>query len=958
MRRITLHSCLLSLGLSLAFLSPLDAQRVDRKTQYDRAKKGLTPQKFLEREQLIMQLAQNAPRPSGTTGRTPGSNPPNNNGGGANTETNANGENNTGGANTNGANTNGASNNGEGAGTQGANQGNNAGQNNGNNGNVPISNIETDDQGQPILGDNQEAINPEPGKELPKVSIYDGQILVRDFLKFLSDFTGLTVIADTTNQTFLDQPVTIIAPIHDADEELVKALLKANNINLFRERLKNGREIFRVESAQPASTRPSEPKPIVILKPDQLDTAILKPDEFATMVFTLRHIAPRDAIQGLQSLISGSSGSRVGSSRGGAAGGVSISKSFSMVEIENSQMLIITAKYGLLSYLRNLLDLIDVPIDEPERIIEIKQIEWADAGEIESIVSQFIQGRGGAGSRFGRLGQRQVSSTSRSSSSSGSPTLANQRTTDFSTKIISDLRTNQLIIETYNEQDLEDIEMLISELDVRFDLRRVRTNIYQVRYLKAVEVAQDLQLLIQGQSSGTLGGAGRSSRAGLNRRTSSIPRVSSGSRSSSGQTQGNPQNAEVASLIVPHEPTNSLLIQSEPEDYEEILHILKQIDTKRRQVFLEAALVQVQASSDLNYAIELIAGNPDDRATRGLFAQNFGLTGIDSNFNRVLPFPADPGTLPAGGLAAIMSRGDLPFIIRFFKSHSDSQILATPFIVADDNEENRIDILETRFVQNTTTQNNQTTLSSQQGEPAGITLSIVPTISGSNRAVFLEMDLSVSEFAEATAPGTLPPKSENTVTSAVTIPDGRMFVVGGLTRENKSKVVSKVPLLGDVPLLGKLFRSEQTVNSHNNLYVFLQAHILTHEDFDDSSELTEQARLQMEKLGEGLDPLKFRKPKVQRTRRGPSLEDLDRERYLQLNNNVDNTNSRINPYTNPNTNTGTSPNVPSSTGNNETGTTGWLDDGKDEENKGFKPVEKDPAQPPPRKKKSTGWLDG
>lgn len=938
MRLSTPGAWILGLGLLLHAAEPAPAQDGDRKARYEQARRGLSEQAFREREQMIIQLAQNAPRQG--TNRNPGGRPDPGDGAGVGGDQ--------------GAPVGGGATNPAGGGAAG--DGQDAGE-------VPASQVATDEDGNPIAGQNQELIDPDPtspnlGKR--RVSIYDGEIVVRDFLKFLSDFTGLTVIADTTNQAFLDQTVTVVAPIHDADEELVKALLKANNINLFRERLSNEREIFRVESAQPQSSRQDEPKEIVILTEQDIETAELKPDEFATMVFTLKHIAPQDAIEGLQSLISGRSGSRV-ATRGGAGGGVSLSKNFSMVEIENSQMLIITAKYGLLNYLRTLLGLIDVPIDEPERIIEIKQIEWADAGDIESIISQFIQGRSGAGSRFGRLGQRQVTSTARSGASqSGSPTLATARETDFSTKIISDLRTNQLIIETYNEQDLQDIEMLISELDVRFDLRRVRTNIYQVRYLKAVEVAQDLQLLIQGQASGGLGGARRSTRPGLTRSTSTIPRVSGGgARNTAGQTQGNPQNAEVASLIVPHEPTNSLLIQSEPEDYEEILHILKQIDTKRRQVFLEAALVQVQASSDLNYAIELIAGNPDDRATRGLFAQNFGLTGIDENFNRVLPFPADPGTLPAGGLAAIMSRGDLPFIIRFFKSHSDSQILATPFIVADDNEQNRIDILETRYVQNTTTQNNQAVLSSQQGEPAGITLSIEPTISGSNKAVFLTMDLSVSEFQEATAPGTLPPKNENTVTSAVTIPDGRMFVVGGLTRENKSKVVSKVPLLGDIPLLGKLFRSEQTVNSHNNLYVFLQAHILTHEDFEDGEDLTRQADEQMRKLGEDLEPLKFNQPDVERSGYTPQerMNALDRDRYFQLNGDASSENGRVNPYTDP-----TRTSVPPSEGpaRNPGGRpTGWIEPA-DEPGRGFQNPPRE-APPPPRRPtrgKSTGWLDG
>jgi general secretion pathway protein D len=331
---------------------------------------------------------------------------------------------------------------------------------------------------------------------------------------------------------------------------------------------------------------------------------------------------------------------------------------------------------------------------------------------------------------------------------------------------------------------------------------------------------------------------------------------------------------------VPHEPTNSLLIQAEPEEYDEILNILSKIDTKRRQVFIEAALVQVSSASNLNYTIELLAGNPDDKATRALVASSFNLTGIDfQNFQRTIPDIQDPAAVPPGGLLAIMNRGKLPAIVRFFKSNRDSQVLATPFVLADDNKENVIEIKETRFVQTTNTVNTATT-TSQQGEDAGIRLSIFPTIS-SQQAVLLQMELEVSEFAEAlAAASTLPPKSSNTITSEVTIPDGEVFVVGGLTRLSKSKSVSKVPILGDIPILGKLFRSESTAQSQNNLYMFLQAHILTDEEFRDGVDLTNQAMEKVHAMDPSMQAVQFKAPNVEK--RAPN-RDEDAERFRNVN---------------------------------------------------------------------------
>ena len=88
------------------------------------------------------------------------------------------------------------------------------------------------------------------------------------------------------------------------------------------------------------------------------------------------------------------------------------------------------------------------------------------------------------------------------------------------------------------------------------------------------------------------------------------------------------------------------------------------------------------------------------------------------------------------------------------------------------------------------------------------------------------------------------------------MPDGEIFVVGGLTRENKAKTVEKVPILGDIPLLGKLFRKESSENVHRNLYVFLRAHVLTDEKFGDGKNIAEQARKLMKEFDADI-PLKF-----------------------------------------------------------------------------------------------------
>ena len=695
------------------------------------------------------------------------------------------------------------------------------------------------------------------------VDIQEGPIPVEDFLRFLADYTGLTVILSggpagaTARQ---GQTITITAPIYRGDFEIVKAVLDANGFQVHRRKLAKpegndaeAKEILIVKSTASSQAQGGvKENPVIKVGQSgatrmgkQLDKGDLGlyPDELATMVFQLDHVAPADAILSLNTLATGTQAK--GSSRGSG---------MNVAEVKGTQTIIVTAKFGLLDYIVKLLKIIDVEQKNPERIVHIIEAKEADAQELVSIIESFLQqSRGSRSSGAAKAPVR----TSSSSSSRSVSSINRGGTNDFETSLIADPRTQKIIITTYTMEDLEDINMLVRELDTRFDLRRLKTQIYRMRYLKAIDVAPVISDIIGstgGTRSGTRGlGTSARSRTRTQGRATTQSRGALGGttgRTSSGLTGQGGGAGLLPTLIVPHEETNSLIVQAEPGEYAEILNILEQIDVKRRQVFLEAALVQVAQSSSLNYTIELLAGDPDDRSARMLFESSFGLSGINSeDFNRVF----DLTNPPTGGVAALMDRGKFPMLVQFLKANSDSKVLATPFILADDNVQSTINITETRYVTNSSTVNTATT-TSQQGEEAGITLDIFPTINSEN-SVFLEAGLEVSEFAAATTGNTLPPKTTNSITSSVTIAGDRLYVIGGLTRENKAKVVDKIPILGDIPFLGKLFRSEADSSSVTNLYIFLRAHILTDENFKDLANLTDQA---LEKVDENSerDPLR------------------------------------------------------------------------------------------------------
>ncbi|MCZ6795986.1 MAG: hypothetical protein O7J95_20450 [Planctomycetota bacterium] len=747
-------------------------------------------------------------------------------------------------------------------------------------------------------GDDGRQFLPRSSAFRTTVDILDGQIPVKEFLRFLADYTGWPVIIEASPQQAggITQEITIAAPIEDADAEMVKAILEANRWLITKGSLPpDDKPVLYVKNLASPATGQHAPTVTPIIQVGKKGVEIVpspiraqdgvrfREDEIVTMLFTLQHIAPSMALQTLSEVItSAAPGRGQGAVRGNPA--------FTATEIQDTQMLIVTAKFSLLDYIGQILSIIDNPLEEPERIVHIIEVEEADASELVGQIESFLQQKA-EGGRTGLSSRRGTTRTPSTTTARTTSPAARSRTSlrgrggpirpeDYPTQLLADPRTQKIIVQTYNAQDLEDINMLVRELDTKFDVRRLKTQIYRMKYLKAIDVAPVIQEVLGigggGRRSGASGigrGGSRGTRGG---QAGTPPGTTTPSRTR-GIAGGTGQTGLTSALIVPHEETNSLIVLAEEEEFQEILSILEKIDVKRRQVFLEVALVQVSTSSALNFTIELLAGEPDDRSFRLLFESSFGLTGIDAtNFNRIFP---DLSTAPSGALLAFMNRGKFPALISALKANTDTEVLATPFILADDNVENEINITETRYVINVNTVN-QVSTTSQSGEDAGITLNILPTISSAN-SVLLDIRLEVSEFAQTQTVDVLPPKTTNSLTSAVTISDDRIYVVGGLTRQNRSKTVSKVPILGDIPFLGKLFRSESAAKNLTNLYIFLRAHILVDDDFGDLGELTDLAQQQVARFSGG--QLKISTfDTLQARDETPVAEDLDAPRQFEL----------------------------------------------------------------------------
>jgi len=699
-----------------------------------------------------------------------------------------------------------------------------------------------------------------PGQKPGKLS--KGRIAVNRFLEYLAWYFQMPVVYDSVAaETYFKDKYIAIPEDTEATFEIVKTILDANGYALFKRPLRDGKcviEVLYTKAPGGKNVPGGAVTEIVTYKEERTD---MDPENVVTIVVVLRYADSNEVFTALNSLF-----------QSAAKGGY---QEVGITRIQTTNTLLIRARFEVAEFIRKLMPLIDVAPIMPEMILETIKVREAEVTELVGVIEEILDLGMGVG------GRGRTSSTRRSAFGAARPatpappvpgappgTAQAQFAEYYETRLIPEQRTQQIVVVTYNGEDLDLIRKLVDELDVKIDLIRRNSHYYQVRFLKADDVAPIIQQLVEGTAAaGGLAGRARSRTTTTARRaTSSVIPTSPTAPGVSPTGQATGQRPYLPTRIVPHLETNSLLIQAEPEEYDEILRILHLIDRKRRQVFLESAFVQVKASSELNTTIELLAGSLDDRKTRAIAFSQLGLSeltvagdptsGLSNLFTRV---PTPPGV---GLVAAMGHRGQLPILVHLFKNNSDSQIVATPFIVADDNEENTIDIKTTAYIQQTVSTNVAATSSTEQ-EDAGITLTIIPTISGSENAVLLDLSLVVSEFAAtSTAGGSLPDKGSNTLTSRVTVPNGELFVIGGLWRDNKAKVVDKIPIIGDIPLIGWLFQSKAVTRARDNLYAFLTAHILSDELFRDAQQLTQQAvEKGVNMYGEGLRIQNFEKPK-------------------------------------------------------------------------------------------------
>ena len=299
--------------------------------------------------------------------------------------------------------------------------------------------------------------------------------------------------------------------------------------------------------------------------------------------------------------------------------------------------------------------------------------------------------------------------------------------------------------------------------------------------------------------------------------------------------------------ITADESNNQVVINAPIKQQESVEILISELDQQRPQVYIEAMIVSIADNQDYTLAFET-------QLNRGDFSlgTNFGLSSRD-NFT-------DPKTVSpslSGLTQALISTDAVPLIINATQTNTDVRILSTPQLLVNDNQESEIvSIEEQPYSEVTSGTNGGDALEGFGGyAEAGTTLRVTPSIS---KAGFIRMEyyVELSNFIGIGSDGLPPATNRRTVEGGVTVPSNGTIVLGGITVDDVRDTIVKVPFVGDIPLVGELFRRTNKVNNQSKLYVFLTPRIMTDPNFNDLKLFSQgpQAEMQVEDHLPELEP--------------------------------------------------------------------------------------------------------
>ncbi len=442
--------------------------------------------------------------------------------------------------------------------------------------------------------------------------------------------------------------------------------------------------------------------------------------------------------------------------------------------------------------------------------VDVIPLQHAVASDIAPVVQRLIDASGSTG---------------------GAPAGPAGGDASFRTTVIAESRSNALLVRAANPARLNLVRSLVQKLD-QPSSGGAMGNIWVV-YLKNAEASRLAVTLRAAMAAlNPTGGAVGGGAVSIAPSSGSAAATStSGSNPATAPTQGAAQ-VQTGGQIQADPATNALIITAPEPQYRQMRAVIDKLDTRRAQVYIEGLVAEVSASRAAEFGVQWQGPvNSTGSGTVGLLGTNFG--GDSKNILALSAKPTAP-SLPGlnfGTVSKIAGKFVLTSLANFLQSTGDSNVLSTPNLLTLDNEEAKIVVgrnvpfVTGQFTNTGGSNGSVNPFQTIERKDIGLTLRIRPQIS-ENGTVRLQIFQEVSDIdtSISTSSGLVTTKSS--IESNVLVDDGAIVVLGGLLKDSYTDGDSKVPGLGDIPVLGNLFKTQNRSRNKTNLMVFLRPVVL------------------------------------------------------------------------------------------------------------------------------------
>ncbi len=380
------------------------------------------------------------------------------------------------------------------------------------------------------------------------------------------------------------------------------------------------------------------------------------------------------------------------------------------------------------------------------------------------------------------------------------------------TTVIADQRLNALLI-FGNETTKKAIRELVAKLDVAPPEASSKVNVYYLENTDATEMAKVLDGVVKGIST----------------------------QQTAQPAAGAPQTSPFESgkvTITADKGSNSLVIMASPNDYANLVQVIKKLDRRSKQVFVQVLIAEVSLDKSREFGLQtgvLGGGSPNSTLTA---AGMYDPLGTLSSIGALL---TAGGTLTPSVTASPIN---ITAVLKALDKNGLLNILSTPNILTSDNKEAEINVGENVPFQGSATQSTIGTTTSVERKDIGINLKIKPQISEGD---YIRMDINqeISAVKDSKGQAIDLITTKRSAKTSVVVKDKETVVIGGLIQDSEEETINKVPLLGDIPFLGWLFKSKSKTRKKTNLMIMLTPHIVK-----DAADLAEMTRTQRQSFGE------------------------------------------------------------------------------------------------------------